>query len=36
MGYRIWSSYGATGHFDAEWATPGHENLGELNVEDKT
>jgi len=30
MGYRIWSTYGSTGDFDAEWATPGEENLGAL------
>ena len=33
MGYRIWQSYGATGNFDAEWATSGSENLGELTAE---
>ena len=33
MGYRIWQSYGATGNFNAEWATPGDKNLGELTRE---
>ena len=30
MGYRVWGTYGSTGDFDAEWANPGPENLGEL------
>jgi ectoine hydroxylase-related dioxygenase (phytanoyl-CoA dioxygenase family) len=35
MGYRVWQSYGATGNFNAAWATPGAENLGELSSDDK-
>jgi len=33
MGYRVWESYGATGNFNAEWATPGSQNLGELSAD---
>jgi len=30
MGYKVWGTYGSTGDFDAEWASPGAENLGAL------
>ena len=36
MGFRVWSTYGATGDFNADWATPGAENLGELTADDET
>ena len=31
MGWKIWSSYGSTGDFNAEWATPGEMNAGEMS-----
>ena len=34
MGFKVWSTYGATGDFNATWATPGDENLGELTADD--
>ncbi len=30
MGYRIWNTYGATGDFSTEWASPGKDNPGEM------
>ena len=30
LGYKVWTTYGSTGDFAADWASPGAENLGEL------
>ena len=30
MGFKVWGTYGSTGDFDADWASPGAQNLGEL------
>ena len=36
MGFKVWSTYGATGDFNADWASPGDKNLGEMTADEES